>query len=325
MVKSKPLMEKSKKTFNHLKIHTQYSICEGAIKIDELSKYCKENKIKAIGMSDTSNLCGSLEFSEQISNSKTQPIIGSQIKFKFNDIIGSLPIIAKNRDGYKELINLSSKSFLENSEINDPHCKIELLFNYSNNLIILSGGINNLSGVLFQKGRVDELEKLYFSLNKNFGDNFYIEIQRHGDLNEKNFESLHFYRNFNVLATKKLAEDASKYGVKRFINNIPRNPHLGLDIAASNGTPVYAAESGLIVLARDFFYRGNNILIDHGFDFKTSYSHLAEILVNEGDLVKRGELIGFMGATGRVTGPHLHFEVIFIGEKLNPEVFLTKD
>ena len=136
-------------------------------------------------MSDTSNLCGSLEFSEQISKSKTQPIIGSQIKFKFDDIIGSLPIIAKNSDGYKELINLSSKSFLENSEINDPHCKIELLFNCSKNLIILSGGINNLSGVLFQKGRVDELEKLYFSLNKNFGDNFYIEIQRHGDLNEK--------------------------------------------------------------------------------------------------------------------------------------------
>ena len=111
MVKSKPSMEKSKKTFNHLKIHTQYSICEGAIKIDDLSKYCKDNKVKAIGMSDTSNLCGSLEFSEQISKSKTQPIIGSQIKFKFNDIIGSLPIIAKNSEGYKELINLSSKSF----------------------------------------------------------------------------------------------------------------------------------------------------------------------------------------------------------------------
>ena len=117
MVKSKPLMEKSKKTFNHLKIHTQYSICEGAIKIDELSKYCKENKVKAIGMSDTSNLCGSLEFSEKISKSKTQPIIGSQINFKFKDIIGSLPIIAKNSEGYKELINLSSKSFLENSDL----------------------------------------------------------------------------------------------------------------------------------------------------------------------------------------------------------------
>ena len=118
---------------------------------------------------------------------------------------------------------------------------------------------------------------------------------------------------------------SSEYGVRRFINNIPRNPHLGLDIAAASGTPIYAAESGLITLARNFFYKGNNILIDHGFDFKTSYSHLAKIVVNEGDLVKRGELIGFIGSTGRVTGPHLHFEVIFIGEKLNPEFFLTND
>ena len=198
MVKSKSLMEKSKKTFNHLKIHTQYSICEGAIKIDDLSKYCKDNKVKAIGMSDTSNLCGSLEFSEQISKSKTQPIIGSQIKFKFNDLIGSLPIIAKNSDGYKELINLSSRSFLENSNIDEPHCKIALLLNCSKNLIILSGGISNLSGSLFQKGRLNELEKLYFSLKKNSGDNFYIEIQRHGDLNEKNFE------NFNLSVSKKI-------------------------------------------------------------------------------------------------------------------------
>ena len=113
--------------FSYFKVHSEYSICEGAIKIDDLSKYCKDNKVKAIGMSDTSNLCGSLEFSEKISKSKTQPIIGSQIKFKFNDIIGSLPIIAKNSDGYKELINLSSKSFLENPDINDPHCLIELL------------------------------------------------------------------------------------------------------------------------------------------------------------------------------------------------------
>ena len=70
------MQEIKSKNFNHLKIHTEYSICEGAIKIDELSKYCKENKVKSIGMSDTSNLFGSLEFSEQISNSKAQPIIG---------------------------------------------------------------------------------------------------------------------------------------------------------------------------------------------------------------------------------------------------------
>ena len=82
-------MQKSNnKTFNHLKIHTQYSICEGAIKIDELKTFCKNNKILCVGLSDTSNLCGSLEFSENISKSGSQPIIGTQILFNFKGEIG---------------------------------------------------------------------------------------------------------------------------------------------------------------------------------------------------------------------------------------------
>ena len=81
-------MQENNHYFNHLKIHTQYSICEGAIKIDDLKNYCKEKKIKSVGLSDTSNLCGALEFSEEISKTGTQPIIGTQINFKFNDEIG---------------------------------------------------------------------------------------------------------------------------------------------------------------------------------------------------------------------------------------------
>ena len=83
-------MEEINQNFNHLKIHTQYSICEGAIKIDDLKNYCKENKIKSIALSDTSNLCGALEFSEEISKTGTQPIIGTQINFKFKNEIGIL-------------------------------------------------------------------------------------------------------------------------------------------------------------------------------------------------------------------------------------------
>ena len=90
--------ESNIKTFNHLKIHTEYSICEGAIKIEDLKDYCKKNKIKSVGLSDTSNLCGALEFSENISKSGTQPIIGSQIYFKFKDVYGLLPLIALNKD-----------------------------------------------------------------------------------------------------------------------------------------------------------------------------------------------------------------------------------
>ena len=80
-------MTNEQKKFTHFKLHTQYSICEGAIKIQDLAKYCKENKIKSIGLSDSFNLCGALEFSEEISKVGTQPIIGSQINFKFHEII----------------------------------------------------------------------------------------------------------------------------------------------------------------------------------------------------------------------------------------------
>ena len=99
------MQEQIEKNFNHLKIHTQYSICEGTIKIDKLKDYCKKNKIKSVGLSDTLNLCGALEFSENISKSGAQPIIGSQVCFKFNGVYGLLPLIALNEEGYKIIIN----------------------------------------------------------------------------------------------------------------------------------------------------------------------------------------------------------------------------
>ena len=97
--------ESNRKKFNHLKIHTQYSICEGAIKIDELKDSAKELKISALGMCDTSNLCGAVEFSDKLSKVGTQPIIGTQINFKFNDTIGLLPLFALDFEGYKKIMN----------------------------------------------------------------------------------------------------------------------------------------------------------------------------------------------------------------------------
>ena len=87
------------KTFNQFKVHTQYSICEGANKIDDLAEFCKNHKISSLGICDSYNLCGALEFSEKISKSGTQPIIGSQINFIIDGVIGKLPIFAThNRD-----------------------------------------------------------------------------------------------------------------------------------------------------------------------------------------------------------------------------------
>ena len=114
--------------FNHLKVHTQYSICEGAIKIDSLKDFCKEKKIASVGLSDTANLCGALEFSENISKVGTQPIIGTQINFKFEDTIGLLQLLATSEQGYKKIINLSSKSYLENKSLLEPHLSINDLY-----------------------------------------------------------------------------------------------------------------------------------------------------------------------------------------------------
>ena len=102
--------EVSEKEFTHLKIHTQYSICEGALRTADLAKFCKKNEIKAVGLCDSNNLCGALEFSESIAKSKTQPIIGTQINIRHKGYIGKLPLFAKDLVGYKNLIKLSSKS-----------------------------------------------------------------------------------------------------------------------------------------------------------------------------------------------------------------------
>jgi DNA polymerase-3 subunit alpha len=191
--------ESNHKKFNHLKIHSQYSICEGAIKIDELKDSAKELKISALGMCDTSNLCGAVEFSDKLSKVGTQPIIGTQINFKFNDTVGLLPLFALDFEGYKKIIELSSRSYLENVDLLDPHLDInDLLKLDTNGISVFSGTIFGLFGKLFDKAKFDEIINFYKKLKKVFGDRFYLEIQRHEDPNEIEFEK------FNLDQSKKL-------------------------------------------------------------------------------------------------------------------------
>ena len=171
------MSDSSKNLFNHLKIHTQYSICEGAIKIDDLKDYCKENKIRSVGLCDTANLCGALEFAEKISKSGSQPIIGTQINFQFEDTIGLLPLFALNEIGYKKIIELSSSSYLKNNDsISDPHLLFEEILENSNGVSLFSGTINGLFGKLFNKGKLAEIKNLYKKIKSKFNDRFYLEI-----------------------------------------------------------------------------------------------------------------------------------------------------
>ena len=143
------MAESKVQNFNHLKIHSQYSICEGAIKIDDLKEFSKDNKIRSLALCDTANLCGALEFAEKISKIGTQPIIGTQINFKIDDNIGLLPLFALNQNGYKRIIELSSLSYLNNNQSSEPHLNIEELFDKTDGVALFSGTIHGLFGELF--------------------------------------------------------------------------------------------------------------------------------------------------------------------------------
>ena len=235
--------------FNHLKIHTQYSICEGAIQIDTLSEYCKKNKVLSIGLSDTSNLSGALDFSEKISKSGSQPIIGSQIKFKFKDKIGLIPLLAKNVDGYKNLIEISSKSFLTNKGIDEPHCDLEDLFLYKDGIIVFSGGLKSLSGDLFNKANFEDLEVLYKLFKKNFSENFYIEIQRHNDLNEKEFEK------FNLSISEKLQIPII---ATHEVYYLDKNMHEAHDALICIGEKTYINDKKRLRLSNEHYLKNND-------------------------------------------------------------------
>jgi len=112
------------------------------------------------------------------------------------------------------------------------------------------------------------------------------------------------------------------FGHRRVFNGEPRAPHSGADLTAATGDEILAANAGQIVLAKDLFFSGNAIFIDHGLGVYTTYLYLSEMLVEPGTMVERGQVIGLAGATGRVTGSHLHWGVRILGARVDPFTLL---
>jgi DNA polymerase III subunit alpha len=265
------MAESNNQKFNHLKIHSQYSICEGAIKIENLRDFCKDNKISCLGISDTSNLCGALEFAENISKVGTQPIIGTQIYFKFRDTIGLLPLIALNEKGYKRIIELSSRSYLENDALSVPHLNINELLNNTDGVILLSGTIHGLFGKLYSKGCVEEINELYRNLSSKFNDRFYLEIQRHGDQNEVSFEKFNLKESFKIkipiIATNE-------------VYYLTTDMHEAHDALTCIGTKTYINEKNRITFSNQHYFKSDE-------EMSSLFSDLPEALENNFNLPYR--------------------------------------
>lgn len=115
----------------------------------------------------------------------------------------------------------------------------------------------------------------------------------------------------------------SAFGNRSVYNGQPRSPHAGTDFRAASGTPIRAPNAGKVVLAADLYYSGNTVIIDHGLGLFTYFAHLSSFAVRQGTLVKTGEVVGNVGATGRVTGPHLHWSVRLAGARVDPLSLLS--
>ena len=117
---------------------------------------------------------------------------------------------------------------------------------------------------------------------------------------------------------------SSTFGLRRILNEQPRSPHRGMDIAAPEGTPVRAAAAGKVEYVGDFFFSGNVVYVDHGEGVHTLYAHLAQVDVRAGQELAKGEVLGKVGKTGRATGPHLHWSVYLNTEAVDPALFIPE-
>ncbi|AJC92155.1 zinc metallopeptidase, M23 family [Campylobacter subantarcticus LMG 24377] len=130
-----------------------------------------------------------------------------------------------------------------------------------------------------------------------------------------------FEGNFTYPLESKITSD---FGKARLFNDTLKSYHSGTDFRAANGTKIYASNDGIIRIASNRYYAGNSVVIDHGYGIYSQYYHLLKLNVKVGQKVKKGELIGLSGASGRVTGPHLHFGILVNGVQVDPLDFIAK-
>ena len=142
-------------------------------------------------------------------------------------------------------------------------------------------------------------------------------------------EQLKAYRSFSPGLPSNLILDkpvngrlSSRFGVRRFFNGEERNPHAGLDFAVPAGTPIKTPANGTVILIGDYFFNGKTVFVDHGQGFISMFCHMSKVDVTRGQVLRRGEVVGRVGATGRATGPHMHWNVSLNDARVDPAIFI---
>jgi murein DD-endopeptidase MepM/ murein hydrolase activator NlpD len=157
-------------------------------------------------------------------------------------------------------------------------------------------------------------------------EEFYARIKREnkliGEAREVHSDLSFFKEKFIIPVDNAIITGV--YGSQRILNGIPKWPHYGLDFAQKKGTPVKAMNNGIVTLAeKDLFYTGATLIFDHGHGISTLYMHMNEIFANVGDHVKKGDIVGTIGTSGRSTGPHLDIRLNWFGTRLDPATILN--
>jgi murein DD-endopeptidase MepM/ murein hydrolase activator NlpD len=182
-------------------------------------------------------------------------------------------------------------------------------------------------------GRVDKREAVLLVVTKKYPttqlkvDDKYVELSK-TDLARANRESRETEAIYAKMTPEMLwttpfsvpidGETGTNFGHRRVFNGQPRAPHAGADLRAKTGTPIHATNRGRVVLAKNLFFTGNTVILDHGLGIYSLYAHLSRMDVKVGDIISNGEQLGLSGATGRVTGPHLHWGLRVQGARVDP-------
>lgn len=194
--------------FIHLRLHSAYSLAEGAIKIEKLIHLCEENKMPAVAVTDTNNLFGGMEFCIKCADHGIQPIVACQLNIKHpksKKSPTSVLLYAQNKNGYQNLIQLISNAYLHPSSNLYPEIPLELFEKYSQDMILATGGINGSLGNFLLENDIDGAKEYLLYLKKYFDNRLYVEISRHNLTNESVIEedtiSLAYDLNLPILAT----------------------------------------------------------------------------------------------------------------------------